>query len=852
MLIGQVLANFCLFLGVLLGVGFKLLFFGDLRPVEYEHMFERLWIFLTESLLALTIFRDDFSVSFIALYSMLVFLKCFHWISADRVDYIDQVPPPGPPTWFHVRLATVLVILTTLDFVLFLYAMEHVMFMGVSAMVLFASEFAILIAAISGTWARYGVGVMDLQRARGRADAPPWEEKSMYLFYIDLAVGMSAPTFDSAVNSLLTVDFAKLLTYLVFFIVIFLNYGLPVHILRDVYMTLRSFLARGTDLVRYRRATRNMDELYPDATAAELDRLGDHTCIICREEMVARELAQPTSEGPNETPKKLACGHVFHFHCLRSWLERQQICPTCRRDVLAPNRHPPPQNAPNAAAQAAVLAQQAAQGERNAVVDANGNGQRAGGDGNGEEQGEHDRMRAVFEEYFRLPGVNGDAPAHVPQRNDARGDVSQEAGTGVGNASAAQSEDNEEQRLQRGIWGAPIVPGRFLPRAMGAAPRWRWPEAGPSRRANLGVSGNVTPATSQAPVVFSSTGSPRGQATPEHDDIVDADQHEAAFNDDVNLREVAAQAALRRLGAAGASTSASKAVFDAEEGTAGAGPIAKGKGKAHPDAFDAPATHPVYLSPHNLPPPHTGAPRTADAARHALDQRLEALRDVDHVVWSLVGELSRLRSAWEVEDANVQPQSQAQAGRPPFQPQSQAQAHARGRSPPQSRERAPAQSQAQAYAQFHGQAHAQSQAQAYAQAHAQKRAGEMSGWREAREAGDRGVRHVGYVEEHEGDVGVDSGVGERNEVATGAEAEGPGDVAAPLASVARSASPAHAPLFPSPHTPSPAPAPLFSSPANTATGHPSRVDENAGASSDREIGKGEGSATVSTEHTHTS
>ena len=32
--------------------------------------------------------------------------------------------------------------------------------------------------------------------------------------------------------------------------------------------------------------------------------------------------------GPNETPKKLQCGHIFHFHCLRSWLERQQSCPT--------------------------------------------------------------------------------------------------------------------------------------------------------------------------------------------------------------------------------------------------------------------------------------------------------------------------------------------------------------------------------------------------------------------------------------------------------------------------------------------------------------------------------------------
>lgn len=34
-----------------------------------------------------------------------------------------------------------------------------------------------------------------------------------------------------------------------------------------------------------------------------------------------------------DSGKKLSCGHIFHFHCLRSWLERQHTCPTCRADI---------------------------------------------------------------------------------------------------------------------------------------------------------------------------------------------------------------------------------------------------------------------------------------------------------------------------------------------------------------------------------------------------------------------------------------------------------------------------------------------------------------------------------------
>lgn len=131
-------------------------------------------------------------------------------------------------------------------------------------------------------------------------------------------------------------DFIKLATYLVFFAAMAFYYAVPLNLLRDIFMTGRSFITRLGALVRYHSATRNMDERYPNATEEEMTSMNDRTCIICREEMVAtspRDGAAPATQpaapdGPNMTPKKLPCGHIFHFSCLRSWLERQQSCPT--------------------------------------------------------------------------------------------------------------------------------------------------------------------------------------------------------------------------------------------------------------------------------------------------------------------------------------------------------------------------------------------------------------------------------------------------------------------------------------------------------------------------------------------
>ena len=46
-------------------------------------------------------YRDDFSPKFVALFSLLLFLKSFHWLAEDRVDYMER--SPSISLLFHIR-----------------------------------------------------------------------------------------------------------------------------------------------------------------------------------------------------------------------------------------------------------------------------------------------------------------------------------------------------------------------------------------------------------------------------------------------------------------------------------------------------------------------------------------------------------------------------------------------------------------------------------------------------------------------------------------------------------------------------------------------------------------------------
>ncbi|KAJ4057152.1 E3 ubiquitin-protein ligase hrd1 [Fusarium oxysporum] len=356
-----VLVNFSFLVYSSFVYGLTRMFFGPLRAVEVEQLTERAWFAITETCLAMTIFREEIGAWFLVMFAALVTGKVWGWIGDGRVEVLEQQPPANPRL-FHLRLSVSL----TLSFIYDIYILRYTINTVIqqarpNMMVMFLFEFAVLATSSWRTAARYALSLTEqnIQEAQKRKrlaerrqevrqereaiirrreiaaaageevsdeplpneddidemdiEVPGWSAKGEFVLWLDLIT-----------------DLVKLGIYIVFFFMLLAFYGLPIHIMRDLFMTARDFIKRLGALLRYRKAIQEMNR-YPDATQEELER--EDTCIICREEMRPWDPENNPGAMDRIRPKKLPCGHILHLGCLKSWLERQQVCPTCRSPV---------------------------------------------------------------------------------------------------------------------------------------------------------------------------------------------------------------------------------------------------------------------------------------------------------------------------------------------------------------------------------------------------------------------------------------------------------------------------------------------------------------------------------------
>ncbi|XP_078608219.1 E3 ubiquitin-protein ligase AMFR-like isoform X9 [Branchiostoma floridae x Branchiostoma japonicum] len=306
---------------ILLGKAIQCLVFGDLRVSERQHIKDKFWNFVFYKFIfifgVLNVQNMEEVVMWTAWFTLLGFLHIMTQLCRDRFEYLSF--SPTTPMATHARvlalLSAVLLICSGLMGVCILVGLEAGLntaaFMGAECLLLFIKTTYVIV--------RYAIHLYDV------TNIGTWENRGTYVYYSELVMELTA----------LIVDFCHHL-HMLLWGNIFLSMASLVICMQLRYL-FHEIQRRMRKHSNYLRVVNGMEARFPSATQEELTANNDD-CAICWDHM--------------DTAKKLPCGHLFHTSCLRSWLEHDTSCPTCRMSLSISdnngntNTPPPPQNLP--------------------------------------------------------------------------------------------------------------------------------------------------------------------------------------------------------------------------------------------------------------------------------------------------------------------------------------------------------------------------------------------------------------------------------------------------------------------------------------------------------------------------
>ncbi|XP_034445161.1 autocrine motility factor receptor a isoform X1 [Hippoglossus hippoglossus] len=271
--------------------------FGPLRVSEKQQLKDKFWNFIFYKFIfvfgVLNVQTVDEVVMWWLWFSVLVFLHLLVQLCRDRFEYLSF--SPATPLSSHARVLLLLVLL-----MLSCGALASLCARGRHAAGFMAAECMLVTVRTAHVMFRYSIHLWDVNQEGG------WENKSSYVYYTDLLMELL----------LLGLDLLHHIHML-----IFSNIWLSMASL-VIFMQLRSLVQEVQKRIRrhhnYLRVLRNMETRFPVASADEVA-AGNDDCAICWDVM--------------SSARKLPCGHLFHSSCLRSWLEQDTSCPTCRMSL---------------------------------------------------------------------------------------------------------------------------------------------------------------------------------------------------------------------------------------------------------------------------------------------------------------------------------------------------------------------------------------------------------------------------------------------------------------------------------------------------------------------------------------
>ncbi|XP_023232772.1 E3 ubiquitin-protein ligase AMFR-like isoform X2 [Centruroides sculpturatus] len=293
---------------ILIGKFIQKLVFGELRVSEQQHIKDKFWNFVFYKFIfifgVMNVQYIEEVVLWCSWFSFLGFLHLLAQLCKDRFEYLSF--SPTTPKGTHVRLLILLCTILTLAFIMVgisIYVGYHV---GLNTFSFMIAECLLVTLRTLSVVVRYGIHLWDISQDGS------WDKRATYIYYSELIFEMTV----------LVLDFIHHF-HMLLWGNIFLSMASLVILmqLRYLFYEIRHRLRKYKN---YLKIVRHMETTYPLASANELEENSDD-CAICWDRM--------------DLARKLPCGHLFHNSCLRSWLEQDISCPTCRKSLTEADSH---------------------------------------------------------------------------------------------------------------------------------------------------------------------------------------------------------------------------------------------------------------------------------------------------------------------------------------------------------------------------------------------------------------------------------------------------------------------------------------------------------------------------------
>nr|XP_060643793.1 E3 ubiquitin-protein ligase AMFR isoform X2 [Anolis sagrei ordinatus] len=282
--------------------------FGSLRVSERQHLKDKFWNFIFYKFIfifgVLNVQTVEEVVMWCLWFSGLVFLHLMVQLCKDRFEYLSF--SPTTPMNSHIRVLTLLVAMLLsccgLGIVCGVIGYTH----GMHTLSFMAAESLLVTVRTVHVILRYVIHLWDLNHEG------TWESKGTYVYYTDFIMELTLLSLDLMhhIHMLLFGNIWLSMASLVIFMQ-----------LRYLFHEVQRRLRRHKN---YLRVVGNMEARFAVASPEELAANNDD-CAICWDAMQAA--------------RKLPCGHLFHNSCLRSWLEQDTSCPTCRMSLNITDTH---------------------------------------------------------------------------------------------------------------------------------------------------------------------------------------------------------------------------------------------------------------------------------------------------------------------------------------------------------------------------------------------------------------------------------------------------------------------------------------------------------------------------------